>query len=343
MINPHEIYTFKLAKEFQKGLANKIFLSDNGELCLIPTKFCIYDDNKINFDNLGKFNQSSVSSLPPDKVTTFKEINDGTMFFFMEKYIERVFKNTFKKNNDDNIGHVKNFVSANIIKQYRLPIINIDNKELIQMINDTDLKVKFENDDVRLPFDSFLLRFTLNARIIELFVKKVVMQLDGAESAQTLIFAEGISINYNGSYMQVCIPITGYVELIETDLSIEEKLIQNTIVNFVQKLLYYFTLEKSVEYIDKTKQKSLLITKPKSLKEQKYGVTIINLFKDIRYNYKVDNNDTGGTKNAHLVRGHFRKQPVGSRNDPEFKVIWIQPYFTGSNLPTGNKRYYLQP
>lgn len=55
--------------------------------------------------------------------------------------------------------------------------------------------------------------------------------------------------------------------------------------------------------------------------------------------YRLDRNlsntaneqELGGSRARvpHIVRGHWRKQPYGSQQAREFKLLWIKPYFTG--------------
>lgn len=343
-INLNEIYTLSLAKSFAKTLIKKIYLTKDGKVSFAPDKYCIYD-KKINFDEIGKFNRDSANEKP-DNFTTQIDLNDGMIFHIQKYYVELIFRSLFDKQLDDDILPITNLAIANIIQQNNLPIISIDNPELTQMINDTDLTVKFESDDVKLPFDNFLLKLHYEDTVVELFINKVYSHLENNPISQTMIYAEGISVYQNGTYDKLSVPISGNVVAEVTNPeshTTEEIEYLKKVTNFVQKLFYYFTIEKTVEYIDKTISNLKSKLKPKTLKEQKYGVSIITLFKDIRYNYSQSNTDSEISKVAHMVRGHFRKQPYGKRDEPEYKIIWIQPYFTGSDMLNTNKKYRLKP
>lgn len=343
-INPHEIYTFSLAKFIANKLINKIYLAKDGTISYTPTKYCIYD-KKINFDVIGRFN-FELSEDQPENFTTQLDLNDGMIFHIQKHYVETIYKNSFGKHPNDDILPITTLAIANIIQQNKLPIISIDNPELTQMINDTDLIVKFESDDVNLPFDNFLLKFPYEEKIIELFINKIYTHLENNPNTQTMIYAEGISVDNDGTYGKLSVPLSGNVvaEVLHPESHTTEELdYMKNITNFVQKLFYYFTIEKTVEYINKTISNFKLKPKPKTLKEQKYGTSIITLFKDVRYNYSPSNTESGISKIAHMVRGHFRKQPYGKRDEPEYKIIWIQPYFTGADILNTNKRYTLKP
>lgn len=41
-----------------------------------------------------------------------------------------------------------------------------------------------------------------------------------------------------------------------------------------------------------------------------------------------------------LVRGHWRRQPIGSRKDPRYKMTWIKPYWKGPETSEVYQRVY---
>jgi len=53
-------------------------------------------------------------------------------------------------------------------------------------------------------------------------------------------------------------------------------------------------------------------------------------------------NGSGGvSRKAHWVRGHWRKQPYGPRDDPRYERIWIEPHLRGGDEGTsGETRKY---
>lgn len=339
-MNPHTIYTLAIANQLEKSLIKEIYLTKDGKISFAPTEYCIYD-KEINFDVIGLYNQDITNSLPLNEITSFTDINDGMMYLFIQKTIENIFRTSFDKTPDEDITPITNLILANIIRQYKLPIIAIDNPDLVRMIDDTDLEVKFKEDEVKLPFDNFLLKFVIDGVVVELFINRAINQMQGQDD-ETLIYAQGVMVRSDEAYYPIAVPISGNVDVGYEAEETENSIFCKKVTSFVKKLMYYFTLEKTIEYIEKTISRNNSKPKPKSLKEQKYGVTIINLFKDIRYNYH-DSKSNGSSKIAHLVRGHFRKQAIGNRKESKHKIIWIQPYYTGNNLPTHNKKYSLQP
>ena len=284
------------------------------------------------------------NKLKSGGVTLFDNINDGWVYFCIQKYVERLLDYYFGV--DRKLGNgasVTNFAISNVIKKFKLPIISINNNDLIRMITDTDLEIEFNPYDVKLPFENFLLKFMLDGNVVELFINKTSTVIKGNEIEQIIIFGQGVIVYPDGEFGQIGVQIAGDC-IFEYDKHDEEEFkLRERIINFVRKLIYYFSIEKTKQYIDieiRAKEKS---NKPRSIRESRYGVSIINLFHDVQYRYEQSKDDELSSKVAHLVRGHFRKQPFGKRESPEFKIIWIQPYFTGADLPTDNKKYSLLP
>lgn len=351
MLNPKTLYLFQLAKALEKQLTiTKLYFDFNsGELTFKPNEKWFFD-KCINFEMLGKFNLNAVEQTQSKGAegggtTEFEDINDGWIYFIMQRYIEDLLCKAFNLSPQSGMtANISYFALANIIKSHKLPIISIDNPELIQMITDTDLEIEFNPHEVKLPFENFLLKFVLDDNVVELFISKATLSVKNSENNQIIIWGNGVTVNKDGVNGQIGVQIAGEIEFGYVDDNAEEVQRRNTIIKFVRKLIYYFSLEKTTEYIDKVIKERGKLNSIRSIQEQRYGISIINLFSDIRYNYHHGTDkEEWKPKAAHLVRGHFRKQPFGNRAAPEIKIIWIQPYFTGNDLPKDNKKYLIAP
>ena len=349
MLNSKTLYLFQLAKALEKQLT---FDFNRGELTFKPNKKWFFD-KCINFEMLGEFNLNAVEQTQSKGAEgrgtiEFEDINDGFTYYIMQRYIENLLCKAFNLSpQDGKVANISYFALANIIKSYKLPIISIDNPELIQMITDTDTEIEFNPHEVKLPFENFLLKFVLDDNVVELFINKATLTVTNSENNQIMIWGTGVIVNKDGFNGQIGVQIAGEVELEyvdDVDDNAEEVQRRDAIIKFVRKLIYYFSLEKTTEYIDKVIKKRAKSNSIRSIQEQRYGISIINLFSDIRYNYHhTTEKGEGKPKAAHLVRGHFRRQPFGNRAAPEIKIIWIQPYFTGNEFPKDNKKYVIAP
>lgn len=363
MINPHNIRLLQIADNFEKRIINlflglKLYINKAGRITLTPSRNILYQNNTINFElaseiTFKKFEQNFNSLDEEVRKQSFyikkEHLNqigeDHYVIDYLESLYTQFVNNISRLYNDSAFSEfnptlIRVYMLSKLIKIRHTPVITIDNDELIDMINDTDLEPVFEPKDVKLPFNEFLLKFMLNGNVVELLIKKTEAFLEDLDETQIIIYAQGVNLDSDHTYTFEVIPIAGEVTVEVEGRDESDQTFSKILNQFIKKLMYFFSIEKTIEYIDKTISSNKTKKKTPSLKEQKYGVTRINLFKDIRYNYKKLESPTG-TKISHIVRGHFRKQPYGTRDNPEFKIIWIKPYLTGSGELKENKRYSL--
>lgn len=365
MINQHSIRLLHIADIFQKYL-NRVFPNVNlyinkaGRIALTPSEKILFQNNNINFElateitfnkyeqNFNKLDEEMREKFFYTKKENCNQIaidyhaTENLVYLYQQFLINfhRLYNDIDGTDLPDfDITRVQVYMLSKLIRIRNVPVITIDNDELIDMINDTDLEPVFDPKDVKLPFNQFLLKFMLNGNVIELLVRRLEFYLEDLDETQIVIYAQGIR-GMPDCYTLEIIPIAGEVTAECEGGNKDDILFSKTLSQFIKKLMYFFSIEKTIEYIDKTITSNKAKKKLPSLKEQKYGVTIIDLFKDIRYNYKKLES-LAGTKISHIVRGHFRKQPYGTRENPEFRIIWIKPYLTGSGEIKENKRYSL--
>lgn len=363
--NPNSIKMLELIDIFEnryllKGL--ELYVNKFNFITITQTDRVLYKNGKINWHEVKNI------TLSQEQKTFFVTDSDGneithdvinitesgkwfisiTELFALlsnfEKKIER-YLNIYLKNKNHNYLKLKQLVdslsikmkpvylAAKYIKDEHVPILNLLNPDLISMLENTETIPNFDASDVKLPFDSFLLKFIRNDAVVELWINKSMLD------NEVIISGLGCSLDpHNNTYSMKIIPIAGDFTIVH-DSEIDKQ--TQELKFFLEKLMYFFSMEKTVEYINKSVSQKTSKNYQKTLSEQRSGTTIISLFKDIKYVYQK-HESYGGTKIAHIVRGHFRKQPYGSRDCPDYKVIWIKPYVTTGEI-NNNKHYSLNP
>lgn len=334
VLNQHEFYALKFANDFRKQIfKGKIYLTQDYKVSFKPDKYLLFNGESFVLNDIKALVEKEIKN-------SYQSYNDAFLYSSIKIKLLTILNESLPEDYPFT-SQVDNLISTNILVKYKLPIIKIDNVDLIRMIENTDLNFEYSNADIKLPFDSFLLKFKLNDLLVELFINRIVIKENGAFSNNIIIYADGIGLSPDGEILNLPVPLAGFGNLPKDDPHWLDNPMLYEVSNFLRKLLYYFTIDKTIEYVNKTVI-SNTSKKTKSIKEQKYNVSVISLFKDIRYNYD-ESLESGTTKIPHLVRGHFRKQPFGSRDNPEYKIIWIEPYFTGNAVLADNKKYVLRP
>lgn len=232
------------------------------------------------------------------------------------------------------------------------PVIGIDNQDLILMLRDTDIHPEMLRK-AQLPFGEFVVCFEYKNYLFEAYIAKITIDssymktdnIEGLVDGDFFYSASGFMYKSGGKK-----PI---VELYDMDVSstnnnfkffsnedkggipVGRQEIMLEAVKIFNGLFLYLSLPRTVEYISK---KNSVIKK--GVRNLKKNTQPAYLFSDIQYSYQSNSNSNGGSKKAHLVRGHFRNQPFGKRTDPEYRTQWIEPYFTGDG-EAGNKEYKL--
>lgn len=228
------------------------------------------------------------------------------------------------------------------------PVISIDNPDLINMLRDTDVTPELLQN-VKLPFEEFVICFQYRGWNFEAVAAKTMLD-DSYMEVKNLTIKAGDPFYSAKGYMYRTGGKKAVTELYDMDVSTtnqkfeiyvqmkeDRKEIMLEAVKIFNGLFLYLSLPRSVEYIERNASR---IRKGAKLIKKSSSPTY--LFNDIRYLYPSDHNETGDQqKRSHLVRGHFRNQPYGKREKPEYKTIWIEPYFTSGNEKTDSKTYRL--
>ncbi|MCL4432794.1 MAG: hypothetical protein M1300_10800 [Epsilonproteobacteria bacterium] len=228
------------------------------------------------------------------------------------------------------------------------PVIAIDNEPLINMLRDTDVTPDLLQN-VRLPFDEFVICFQYRGWNFEAVAAKTRLD-DSYMEVKNLSIKVGDPFYSANGYMYKTGGKRAVTKLYDMDVSTtnqkfeifipiptEDREIMLEAVRIFNGIFLYLSLPRSVDYINK--HSSMIKKGAKAIKKSSQPTY---LFNDVRYVYVDQNSDSETHKRSHLVRGHFRNQPYGKRENPEYKTIWIEPYFTVGEQTGTNKAYKLK-
>jgi len=217
------------------------------------------------------------------------------------------------------------------------PILNIENESLIQMLRDTDIKPGMLRS-VQLPFNEFVICFSYKGFTFEAIVNKIsfnekYMKLQSESDIGKSFYAASAFMYKSGGKKSIVEMYDLDVSSVNTEFKIhndgiplQNQEIMMESVKIFNGLFLYLSLPRTVEYIDGHKKDIR-----KSIQSLKKNFQPANLFNDIQYSYSQNKTKQPGSgKQSHLVRGHFRNQPFGSKKDPKHRTQWIEPYFTGN-------------
>lgn len=222
----------------------------------------------------------------------------------------------------------------------KAPVIAIDNPDLLQMLLDTDVTPELLAD-MKLPFDEMIVLFEHRGLQFEAIVSKIHFDPSYMVPDNTVLgpgesfySAIGFAMRYIGGKRLVS-------EMYDFDVSSTNRAFKvafegmpETTAEIISEgakifggLFLYLSLPRTVEYVERPGVRKAIRKAAADFKKHRAPAY---LFGDVRYAY-ADRGKEGGGKRAHLVRGHFRKQQVGSRSAEvrEHKTVWIEPYYTG--------------
>jgi len=157
--------------------------------------------------------------------------------------------------------------------------------------------------------------------------------------------------------------------------TITEKIARSSTTLFPGSLEFYETASKAfrkgvslamntilyASYVNKRRKEKLIEEKPlsddfritpfpmskKAAKRNsgKYYYTFLKASSENKKTWKRENEKVSESKRnggkPFLVRGHWRNQPYGSRENPEYKLKWIEPYW--KNLTPGKEKNGVEP
>jgi hypothetical protein len=114
-----------------------------------------------------------------------------------------------------------------------------------------------------------------------------------------------------------------------TDTQSETEFTNKVTELIIQTLLYLQIQSQSI--IPSTPVTSRSKSSPKISKKQRLQPTIIGLDYRIKtdYNTQISTTHNKNSPIIHWRSGHWRNQPFGSRENPQYKTIWIEPMLIG--------------
>ena len=228
------------------------------------------------------------------------------------------------------------------------PVIAIDNPELLNMLRDTDVTPELL-ESVQLPFNEFVICFQYQGWNFEAVAAKTILD-DSYMEVKNLSIKAGDPFYSANGFMYKTGGKRAVGKLYDMDVSTtnqkfeifvsmpsEDQKIMLDAVKIFNGIFLYLSLPRSINYIERNSPRIR-----KGIKSIKKGSEPTYLFNDIKYLYQSTcERNEDSQKRSHLVRGHFRNQPYGKRETPEYKIIWIEPYFTVGNALSENKIYKL--
>lgn len=113
----------------------------------------------------------------------------------------------------------------------------------------------------------------------------------------------------------------------------------SAVTHLVFSILLYLTSfwnDENKRIVQTYDYDNLLKRKNKKINSKKFAIKKANAENIIYLNHKKSNqkkslyqNKINNSNKFFIVRGHWRKQPIGKKNRPETKIIWIEPYWKG--------------
>ena len=312
-------------------------------------------------DTLNLMNTNEIRNMINTIPTNFKENDLFYNLFNFNNYTTIIDTanrlSGFKVSNKDNLIDLKKLEKM-AIEDYSILTgkITIDIKEnLLNNLKNTDTSNIQLSDIKNLPFESFKIDAKFFENISDIFVvyKDNKLYVDfsniGKEKVSIQMVWDKDKDNNKIIIPQYTMSSLFYHKEI-SHISNETQLVaENAFENIVSILLYLInsnkdkdTIIKTMNYDDyKLKQSDKLSKhKVKNKLNKKNNVITLQYGKSVKYINSVSNSIKWKNNKRFLVRGHFRKQPIGKRDGGEYRIIWIQPFFKGSkNDTTFNKVY----
>lgn len=214
------------------------------------------------------------------------------------------------------------------------PILKLDNNELLEMMNDTEMPtIPFRG--ITLPFDDFLLCFSYEGFNIELCINAVEQNSTilknrfELKEGEKFYMAHGFVYKMGGKKVSQIGELNFSTITVNMDFEEENLELFQTIYKIARNLLIYISTEKAKEHI-KTKRSAISKVKNKNFRKNPPKKSIVtNLFTDVKYTYIEQKNAVAGAKKRpHRRRGHFRMQPYGKKGEEKTYISkLIEPTF----------------
>ncbi|MBX9866328.1 MAG: hypothetical protein K2Y14_05395 [Burkholderiales bacterium] len=223
---------------------------------------------------------------------------------------------------------------VDLFREFKLPLLIIDNHELLEMLENTDIEPELEFESIHLPFDDFFLKFRHDLGDVEVLISK--------SHKEYAIYGMGLLENYldeNSQMVGGTFTKTGNKVIYSHDSDAESESGNKKLERLLAKILFFLSIQKSKDYIEKKSERYLRAV-PLLTKSTISPITTIKLFDDVVYKYENKAKEAGGTKAPHLVRGHFRNQPYGTKGNQKIRIIWLEPYFTGDSGTIKSSKTY---
>lgn len=202
------------------------------------------------------------------------------------------------------------------------------NHNLVSMFDRTDHKA-IDVSDLRFPFPTFFMK------IEDVYV----CFAEGEDTRLLCVFDDG----WIRSSCQI--PLKGnFGEILEETKKVSSHDLDVLIIGQRKDVLRYFVLavqfiaflnqcpESAVLDKDHEKRKRLRksLKRLKGKKESRAMESLVKIGSSTIYNVGDEFKDADTDVRLHWVRGHWRRQPFGPRDNPEYRLTWIKPFQRGS-------------
>lgn len=267
------------------------------------------------------------------------------------------------------------FTSMFMFYRYNQKILKLNNKALqLQLentvINDIDFK------DINVPFPSFYVSIQKNMNFVVTLGKESEVYIDGAFILNTkdLLIIDVIyenKIKHNGSYVghldnlhfelknggSINESIEKFVNGEKAAVNIQGSTFADNLISSISKYSLSQTLKTIIFFnIARNNREDLLIeeeNKSIKLNKKNSNKAMLKKYPECNYTYILKNksnknedinnnikNTSGESKKNKVkifVKGHYRKQPYGSKDNTLYKIIWIEPFLKGMQYEPSNK------
>lgn len=219
----------------------------------------------------------------------------------------------------------------------KAPIFKLENSELLEMMEDTELpSTPFRN--INLPFEDFVLNFKYKGFEVELCVNKieqdsrVLANRFNLEEGEPYYIVHGFMYKKGGKHISSTAELNFSTITVDMDFDENNKDLMIAIYKIARNILIYISTPQAKEHI-KTKRSAILknVAKNFSKKTPKKSV-VTKLFTNVKYSYINEKHDANSSKKRpHLRKGHFRQQPYGKKDEEKIvKTIFVAPSFVNS-------------
>lgn len=268
---------------------------------------------------------------------------------FLFKPVPKYVNNISKQLTDDNRDKLNNAIHAYQILMSMAYLHKKTGKKVVQFQNETVLKQLISTDALTLhardlgnrPFDTFYVDTKIDSINIDgLFIQFMdellyLIVMKGEEFGMyEMIFNDNpLSIIVEGGVQKATQWSAKYGVTLSTD---HVNMMRNEI-NFAMSTLFYLHCTISdpnriVEIKPKEHKKSAKINPKKEAvrSSRTYHTFLIKTSASEQAEYKTGEESLKRGVPLTLVRGHYRRQSIGSRESSSYKTIWIKPFWRGN-------------